>query len=164
MKRVIALLLALILFAGVLPIDAAATEQEFVNVQLILDGKPRQYKVIESGSELMFSGEDLAAMGGYEYRVEKGSAYFTRGMKTLRVDLDESRMYPFEDITLVGKVKMAERILFFKETGKLKVPIVIHLNWLLGNWYLIDGYTSYLIAKENNIKLNVIDTINITIK
>ena len=101
MKRVIALLLALILFAGVLPIDAAATEQEFVNVQLILDGKPRQYKVIESGSELMFSGEDLAAMGGYEYHVEKGSAYFTRGMKTLRVDLDESRMYPFEDITLV---------------------------------------------------------------
>ena len=50
------------------------------------------------------------------------------------------------------KVKMAERILFFKETGKLKVPIVIHINYLTNNWYLIDGYTSYLIAKENNIK------------
>ena len=50
------------------------------------------------------------------------------------------------------KVKMAERTLLFKETGKLKVPIVINLNWLLGNWYLVDGYTSYLIAKENNIK------------
>ena len=50
------------------------------------------------------------------------------------------------------KVKMAERTLFFMETGILKVPIVIHVNYLTGNWYLVDGYTSYLIAKENNIK------------
>ena len=50
------------------------------------------------------------------------------------------------------KVKMAERTLFFMETGKLKVPIVITKHWLYGNWYLRDGYTSYLIAKENNIK------------
>lgn len=137
MKRVIALLLALILFAGVLPIDAAATEQEFVNVQLILDGKPRQYKVIESGSELMFSGEDLAAMGGYEYRVEKGSAYFTRGMKTLRVDLDESRMYPFEDITLVGKVKMAEKV---REVDSVYYfPGTEMLPWLNVDCFVLDG-------------------------
>lgn len=51
------------------------------------------------------------------------------------------------------KVKMAERTLFFKETGKLKVPIVIRkMLFIKHNWWLEDGYTSYLIAKENNIK------------
>ena len=51
------------------------------------------------------------------------------------------------------KVKMAERILFFKETGKLKVPIVVNkYAGLYGEFWLKDGYTSYLIAKENNIK------------
>ena len=48
------------------------------------------------------------------------------------------------------KVKMAERILYYIETGgKFKVPIVITR---IGSWVLKDGYTSYLIAKENNIK------------
>ena len=111
MKRVIALLLAMILLTGILPIDAAATEQEFVNVQLILDGKLRQYKVIESGSELMFSGEDLAAMGGYEYRIEKENAFFTRGIKTVRVDLEENELYPLEGISKLSIIELTEKVL-----------------------------------------------------
>lgn len=137
MKRVIALLLAMILFTGILPIDAAATEQEFVNVQLILDGKLRQYKVIESGSELMFSGEDLAAMGGYEYRIEQGSAYFTRGMKTLRVDLEASRLYPFEDIALISKINMAEKVR--EVDGVYYFPGSEILPWLNVVCFVIDG-------------------------
>ena len=137
MKRVIALLLAVILFLGVLPADVSASEQEFVNVQLILNEKPKQYKVIESGSELMFSGEDLAAMGGYEYRIEKGSAYFTRGMKTLRVDLGESRLYPFEDITLVGKVKMAKKVR--EVDGVYYFPGTEILPWLSVSCFVHDG-------------------------
>lgn len=137
MKRVIALLLAMILFTGILPIDAAATEQEFVNVQLILDGKPRQYKVIESGSELMFSGEDLAAMGGYEYRIEQGSAYFTRGMKTLRVDLEASRLYPFEDIALISKINMAEKV---REVHSVYYfPGTEMLPWLNVDCFVLEG-------------------------
>lgn len=50
------------------------------------------------------------------------------------------------------KEKMIERAIFFVETGKLKAPIVIHINYLTNNWYLIYGYTSYLIAKKRNIK------------
>lgn len=137
MKRVIALLLAMILFTGILPIDAAATEQEFVNVQLKLDGKPRQYKVIESGSELMFSGEDLAAMGGYEYRIEQGSAYFTRGMKTLRVDLEASRLYPFEDIALISKIIMAEKV---REVDSVYYfPGTEMLPWLNVDCFVLEG-------------------------
>lgn len=49
------------------------------------------------------------------------------------------------------KVKMAEKTLYFIETGKLKEAIVIEKT---GRWknYIVDGYTSYLIAKKNNIK------------
>ena len=50
------------------------------------------------------------------------------------------------------KVKMAERVLYYMENKKFKVPIIITKHWAYGNWYLRDGYTSYLIAKENNIK------------
>lgn len=137
MKRVIALLLAVILFVSVLPADVSASEQEFVNVQLILNEKPKQYKVIESGSELMFSGEDLAAMGGYEYRIEKGNAYFTRGMKTVRVDLSENRLYPLEDISLLGKILLAEKVQ--RIDGVYYFPGSEMLPWMNVSCFMHDG-------------------------
>lgn len=137
MKRVTALLLAMILFVYILPVKISAAEQEFVNIQIILDKKPKQYKVIESGSDLMFSGEDLAAMGGYEYRIDKDSVYFTRGMKTIRVDLEENRLYPFEDITLVGKIKMEEKVR--EVDGVFYFPGSEMLPWLNVKCFVLDG-------------------------
>lgn len=46
--------------------------------------------------------------------------------------------------------KMWERRLYWMwNNRKFKVPIVVTR---IGAWVLMDGYTSYLIAKENNIK------------
>lgn len=45
------------------------------------------------------------------------------------------------------KYKMAERWRYYRETGELYSPIVIN-----NDGYLIDGYTSYLIAIAENMK------------
>lgn len=137
MKRLIALLLAIILIAGVLPANVSATEQEFVNVQLILNEKPKQFKVIGNGSELMFSGQDLAAMGGYEYRIEKRSAYFTRGIKTIRVDLEKNELYPLEGISKLSVIELTEKVI--QVDGVYYFPGSEMLPWLNVNCFMHDG-------------------------
>lgn len=47
--------------------------------------------------------------------------------------------------------KLETKKWFYEATGKFLSLIVIEKN-RTGEWYLIDGYTSYLIAKEKNIK------------
>lgn len=43
--------------------------------------------------------------------------------------------------------KMRERWIYYRQMGKLYSPIVVN-----GRGYLVDGYTSYLIAKEDGLK------------
>lgn len=45
--------------------------------------------------------------------------------------------------------KMLERRRYYISNKEFYVPIVVTR---IGAWILMDGYTSYLIAKENNIK------------
>lgn len=53
-----------------------------------------------------------------------------------------------------SKKKMAQKWKYYRETGKLNSPIVLDENL-----YLIDGYTSYLIAVADGIR-----TVDITIR
>lgn len=48
---------------------------------------------------------------------------------------------------------MQRRIFYILDNHKFYVPIVISkMLFFKYKWWLEDGYTSYLIAKENNIK------------
>ena len=63
-------------------------------------------------------------------------------------------IYIYDDFkeTPPKKNKMDFRRYYYDACKKFWAPIVITRHWKHGNWYLRDGYTSYLIAKENNIK------------
>ena len=64
----------------------------------------------------------------------------------------ENIKIPFEYTkTPPGKAKMKNKREFYELTRKFMELIIITKDWF-DDWYLIDGYTSYLIAKENNIK------------
>lgn len=68
-------------------------------------------------------------------------------------NIDRIHIYDDFENKPPNKVKMAERLLYYIEKGKFKVPIVIRkMRFVKHNWWLEDGYTSYLIAKENGIK------------
>ena len=51
-----------------------------------------------------------------------------------------------------SKKKMIRKWRYYRETGKLNSPIILNENL-----YLIDGYTSYLIAVADGIKTVVIE-------
>lgn len=53
-----------------------------------------------------------------------------------------------------SKKKMSQKWRYYRETGKLNSPIILDENL-----YLVDGYTSYLIAIADGIK-----TVDITIR
>lgn len=141
MKRIISLFLIVALAFCMLPVSASAGEAQLVHIVLIhkesnADGVRKNLSVIEAGEELLFSGEDLAELGGFAYRIEKGSAYFTRGMKTLRVDLAESRLYPMEEF-LSGKYEFAEKVQ--QIDGVYYFPGSEMLPWLNVTCFLHDG-------------------------
>ena len=99
MKRWLAFVLICVFFINILPFQAAAAEDEFVYISVIHNGHEKTYRVIKAGAQLLFAGEDLASFGGYTYRVEGDNAYFTRGMKTIRVNMARSSLIPYDGTT-----------------------------------------------------------------
>ena len=102
MKKVCSLFLTIALIICMLPVYASADEVQLVNISIVhKQGESaavrKNLAVIKSGEDLLFSGEDLAELGGFDYRIEKGKAYFTRGVKKVRVDLKASHMYPYDN-------------------------------------------------------------------
>ena len=67
-------------------------------------------------------------------------------------NIDNIHIYDNFKQTPPSEEKMKrKRWLYEVSEGRFLDLIVIEKAWY-GNWYLKDGYTSYLIAKENNIK------------
>lgn len=128
MKRVIALFLTVALLMSVCPVHILASEDEFVGISIVLNGIEKQCRVIESGDELLFSGEDLAVFGGYTYRVDGDNAFFTRGQKTVRVNMARNILIPFDgtaysesnkNITLNTSVREKDGVYYFPGTQLL---------------------------------------------
>lgn len=140
MKRVIALLLTVALVMGVFPIQIFASGDEIVGISIVLNGVEKHCRVIESGAELLFSGEDLAAFGGYTYRVDGDNAYFTRGQKNVRVNMARDILIPFDgtdysksnkNITLNTSVREKDGVYYFPGTQLLP--------WLSVNCFAENG-------------------------
>ncbi len=140
MKRVIALLLTIALLMGVCPVHIFASEDDFVGISIVLNGIEKQCRVIDSGAELLFSGEDLAEFGGYTYRVDGENAYFTRGQKTVRVNVARNILIPFDgtdysksnkNITLNTSVREKDGVYYFPGTQLLP--------WLSVNCFAENG-------------------------
>lgn len=99
MKRWIVLVLICVFFINLLPFQAAAVEDDFVYISVVHDGREKSCRVIKDGAQLLFAGEDLASFGGYTYSVEGDNAYFSRGMKTIRVNMARSSLIPYDGTT-----------------------------------------------------------------
>lgn len=69
---------------------------------------------------------------------------------TVEVELNKIKIP--KHFTKPNQKKLEERLKYYKENKKFKVPIVIDSNYIL-----IDGYTSYLIAKNYNKTLVDVD-------
>lgn len=137
MKRMMALFLIAALVIGVFPVDTYAAETEFINIIIEHNGMDKQIAVIESGADLLFSGETLAELGGFEYRIEGSNAYFIRGMKVIRVDLKGNRLYPYENHLKVGTVNFIENVQVVD--GVYYFPGTEMLPWLNVTCYLDNG-------------------------
>ena len=164
MKRWLAFVLICVFFINILPFQAAAAEDEFVYISVIHNGHEKTYRVIKAGAQLLFAGEDLASFGGYTYRVEGDNAYFTRGMKTIRVNMARSSLIPYDgtiysdnqkNITLKTSVRNVDGTNYFPgtqllpwlsvncsaEEGKLKITSDEITIWELLEEFDPDDYT-----------------------
>ena len=115
MKKILSILLSLVLVSGMFSVSVNANEPQFITIEVVhqrgyYTPVKRTLSVIKSGEDLLFSGEDLAALGGFQYHIENGNAFFTRGLKTLRVELKNNKLYPLEDITVLSAIKFDEKI------------------------------------------------------
>ena len=68
------------------------------------------------------------------------------GAKMMKID--EIKIYPCFAAQDPKPEKMQEKEKYFEETGALQSQIILD-----GNGYLIDGFTSYLLAKERGIQI-----------
>ena len=91
-KRIAALLLALVLLLGTLPIEAKAAEAKMVTLR-VWQGDYRQVLAMEYQDMLYFSPSDLGWMTGFTVTYIGDDVIFTRGSKSLRVATDEQTMY-----------------------------------------------------------------------
>lgn len=62
--------------------------------------------------------------------------------------IDDIKIYPCFAAHSLKAEKMAQKEQYFTETGLLQSQIILD-----GNGYLIDGFTSYLLAKEHGIQI-----------
>ena len=110
MRRLLTVILALVLCINLLPIASFAEETSLFSTIYIDQGEIQPYSVIQSGDDLLFSGEDLAAITGYSYSIEGNNAIFSRGIKMLRIDLNANKLYPMEEISKLKPVPLDEKI------------------------------------------------------
>lgn len=76
---------------------------------------------------------------GYEIMNKLKSQYYIE-TKAIKIQDDFEKNPPLDR-------KMARKWRYYRETGKLSSPIILNEEF-----YLIDGYTSYLIAKADGLK------------
>lgn len=164
MKRWIALVLVCVFFINLLPFQAAAVEDDFVYISVVHDGREQSCKVIKDGAQLLFAGEELASFGGYTYSVDGDNAYFSRGMKTIRVNMARSSLIPYDgttysenqkNITIKTSVRNIDGTYYFpgtqllpwlsvkcsEEEGKLKITSDEITIWELLEEFNPDDYT-----------------------
>lgn len=137
MKRMFIGLLALLLVFNLMNINISAAEIPILDIVVEHNGIVKNLSVVESGEDLLFTGTDLAALGGFDYEIIDGNAYFTRGMKKLRVNIKDSELFPFEDISLLQSIEFEEKIQ--QVEGEYYFSGAEMLPWLNVSCNLIEG-------------------------
>lgn len=64
------------------------------------------------------------------------------------VKLEDIQIKPYFKKTRIGKEKFWRKCKYFEDTGKLESKIVLRRE----DWMLLDGYSSYVIAKKKGLK------------
>lgn len=86
-------------------LNANAAEYEYTHIYLCesdLNGiNAVPYEVIKYKDDLLFSGEDLADITEYSYKLENNIGIFSRGSKEVKVDIGKSILYPMEELSSV---------------------------------------------------------------
>lgn len=81
-----------------------------------------------------------------ENRIKKLSEENTKLKNKIKVDIDEI-IVP-EDFTHPNPIKIEGRLEFYNKTKRFRTPIIVDKNYKL-----LNGYTSYLIAKSKDLKV-----------
>ncbi len=93
MKRVLSLILGFVIILGMVPGTQAASSDETYAWIAIGQESIEYYEIIVKDDVVFFSGDDLAALTGYTYSVAEAVASFTRGAKTVSLDIDNPALY-----------------------------------------------------------------------
>lgn len=68
-----------------------ADEHNFVTVDVVDGAKNKTWcSVIKKDNDLLFSGEDLVKLSGFEYRIQDGIVTFTRGDKEIKIVIKDN--------------------------------------------------------------------------
>ena len=145
-KRILSLLLALGLLLALLPQTAmAAPEFKVITVQQagtiaklnLVDGTRSLGVYVNGIYDLFISGEDLEDSTGFLYENDGKYATFTRGSKTIKVELADGDMFPVLGGTEVSrKESIAEP---FHSGDKWYFSAASLLPWLNVTCYVEDG-------------------------
>lgn len=132
-RKLIFVVVIALCFYSLSIISLAAETPNYITI-CVNQGSLKQYLVIRSGNDILFSGEDLESITGYTYHIDGNNAVFSRGCKTLRVDIGKSTVYPMEDI---GAVAFVEKIQ--KEGNKYYYPASQMLPWMNVTCFVENG-------------------------
>lgn len=125
----------LILSSLTMPVTVHAAEK-FVWIE-VQNGSSQDIGVIQSGTDLLISGEDLVRLTGFSYTLKNNDAIFARGVKTIRIDLSKNIIYPMETLTRLSTVSLNEKIR--QMDGKYYFPASQLLPWLNVSCFAKDG-------------------------
>ncbi len=136
MKRMLGWLLTIMLFAGIFP--AAAAQEDISGAYVVIQAmeydrqgsavfKQRYMYVIEDGSDLLFSAEDLAAVSGFSCMISSDEIVFARGSKEVAVYPETSQVtlrsaagdVKAQTAALPSKVQFVDGIYYISGAGML---------------------------------------------
>ena len=139
-KCVISVIISVVIMVNCFPMVTYADKNKFISIYVkVYDEKEDQavtvqYKAIEGKDDILFSGEDLSYLTGYEYAVNRDVATFTRGAKTITIDLKENTLECFKSVSttaLENEVVSEDDILYY--------PAAEMLPWLNVSCEIDDG-------------------------
>ena len=129
MKRILAIIIAISMLLSIKVLNVTAAEYEFLDIYLCeneIDGtRIIPYEVIIYEEDLLFSGDDLAYITGYSYKVQNNIGIFSRGNKEVKVDIVKNILYPMKDLS---SVKLISPVI--TEQGKYYYSGAQLLPWL----------------------------------
>lgn len=134
MKKIISSILLICIMMAVFRGTAAEAADKRLYMPLWSKDDPVVYKTVyRTGDDVLISGTDISDCTGYDYFVEGSTAMFTRGAKSVVIDLKSRSVQTFKN---VSKFKISE---IKKNNDEYYYPLSELLPWLNAYCTVKDG-------------------------